>query len=600
MPISSFDILKDINDLKDKNDNYYHLIDKLLMSSLNQQADIKYQIYYIVAKEYYHFKEFEKSYEYFLKVFNNRNLFIVYNIIEDTVLHILQLKCGSIKDVSYALYHLLITKDIDKIKKIKKPKEITIKSKKENIYDNVENKSNVIDDKDVTNDIYLEILNLKYEKSIFFSYLFEHNELDFAVHFLPDDKLDIFIDKLMLTNHYTDNIRNILVDYRNINVFLYLSVFDKKNIKDYEMKIKSFNDKYSQDSFYYKYDLKDDFYSKLDDDSIYFLYKNRKYLQLTKSLNSDDNFTNNILYFSYFKISDLKNADIFYKKAHQILFPVDEIEYLNSLNFDSFVINKVNSLDNPIDLLNSLEVLYFSKNYDVLKECVLNNIKKYKDINIFKVMISYLLIQNLEVHDVCVFIQEYIQGIDISDLDKDWLYKVVYNSIIDDMDSKKTYLDLLYQLKDPCLDTIYIALLLNTRDYSSLYDEFVSLEDTKSDLYFTVLILFYELREDKDVLNKLNISQRRDDQILSLLEISTNKNIIIEAHTRNILTPDILERAILFNSVKGKLYAFLESIYMIDPRGYLSYNSRIILKKEIDILTMYGDYKVVEFYKSLL
>lgn len=569
MTLNPFHIIQEINKKKDNHENYYFLVDKLLISSKQQTNDIKYQIYYIVAKEFFYFKEHNKSEEYFLLVLNNRDLFVVHNLLEDTILHLLILKTSSTKEVAEALYNIFIIKN-------------------EKFLQNIE----------------LDLRDIDCDVTFFFTFLYENNEYDYAVYFLTSETLEIFIDKLMVQKYYTKEIKDKLLYFNNIYVFLYLSVFDKKNIRDYSLKIKSFKNNTCKDLFYMKHDISQDFIEKVqDENTIFFLYKNRKYLKLINCISVYDNFAYNILYFSYFKLENLVEAEKYYKNVEKILFSVDEIEYLIFLDCVSSVINKISDLDNPTDFIASLEVLYKSKKYEILKECIENNIYKFKSISVFKVLISYLLLNYYENIDVCIYIQNYIEQIDfISISDRDWLYKIVYNSIIDDIKYKVRYIDLLYQLKDICLDTIYISLLTNKKDTITLYNEFLEsdLEDANSDLYFIILALFYKSNEDKNVFMKLDITQRSNDQIKDFLEIITNKDLIIEAHMRNILSPEILERAILEHSLKGKLYPFLVNIFLINIKKYLSYNSKIIINKEIEIYKIYGDYRVVEFFLGII
>jgi hypothetical protein len=618
-----YEILAQINNKKSSHQNYYYMLDTLLASSQTQPLHIKLQILYIVGKEYFHFKEYTNSFKYLYKVYLMRNELCVPNIIEDTILHILIIITENTSSVALILYSKFIKKII--------PNDILVCTN----YMSVEEF-----------ELFLRAMDTKYEISYFFNYLFQNEKYDLCVYFLNTSYVDIFIDKLMVLSYYTTYIKTELCrlyfeeNVSKLNILLYLIVNDKNDKSKYIAKINSicddnikrkiqvFNEKYRTRVLL---KLVEPCNTALEVDScteevILFLYKNREFQRILDFYDKidekkktkedfllDSNLILNILYFSYFKIDYLIKAEEIYQNIHEILFPVDEIEYLLISDNISLILNKIINLSLPEDYLKVLEMLYKKDKMDILKESILVNIYKYEDINVFKVCLSYLLLYNFNlnyiIHDYLI---KHDNILKLSAMDKDWLFKISYNNIIDDIKNINTqkYLEMIHILKGEVLELVFISILACEYISISIYDMFCMYKRCNKDdkeLSFNILVLFYDysirysLKDLEDeIYISLNINELSDKDIKLLLGVCTSKNVIIEAHNRGIFTDESLERNIIMNGSKGRLYIFLRSIYIINITKYLNDNIRIILKKEIDLLETYGDFKTVEFYRGIL
>lgn len=284
---------------------------------------------------------------------------------------------------------------------------------------------------------------------------------------------------------------------------------------------------------------------------------------------------------------------------------IDSLNNDNKFNFKNY--NKSKHDITVSDYIKCLNVLYNKDKLEIIKESILQNILLYKDIKIFKIFVSYLLLFNINLNPHILNYLNYIDIISISNIDKEWLYKIMYNNIIDYIDDMNNIEYINYMEKLHILDAelLYLILIVHKEldlDITMYFNNYkdMNIHD------INILILFYEYFYknnkllEKECLMLLDISILPDSNILTLLHISSNKNIILEGYKRKILTSDILEKHTLLMCLKGELYEFLRSIFIINIQSYLNNNIRIIFEKEKSIYELYGDYKIVEFYNNLL
>lgn len=596
-----------------------------------------------------------------MKVFENKQ-HIFNSIYESTILNILILTYKSPKLVSDILYHLFILKQIYTI-------NITYTTNKD------------------LSKFYKSIIETQRTLNFqpFFHYIQEH-DLTCASYFVDNTNIKLFIDKLITTKTYNNEIKIQLVDLffrknlNNIYILIYLYLHDKTEQQLYKTKLLTIpNYQTKVDRFINKHQLNN--LKELNDnlevteESLYYLYITKQYRKIVNIIEPpQSSLSLHILYFSYFKVKQYKKSMEIYERINCTYFTPDEIEFLIHFNRINSILNKLNSISNysnyllrdnnqkevgnknneivpkkknsltntekinsneknicTLDSLNNdnkfnfknynkskhditvsdyikcLNVLYNKDKLEIIKESILQNILLYRDIKIFKIFVSYLLLFNINLNPHILNYLNYIDIISISNIDKEWLYKIMYNNIIDYIDDMNNIEYINYMEKLHILDAelLYLILIVHKEldlDITMYFNNYkdMNIHD------INILILFYEYFYknnkllEKECLMLLDISILPDSNILTLLHISSNKNIILEGYKRKILTSDILEKHTLLMCLKGELYEFLRSIFIINIQSYLNNNIRIIFEKEKSIYELYGDYKIVEFYNNLL
>jgi hypothetical protein len=255
------------------------------------------------------------------------------------------------------------------------------------------------------------------------------------------------------------------------------------------------------------------------------------------------------------------------------------------------------------DLNNPIKISILLK--DILLDC-LN--RKGILFHALKVFISYLHLQDL---DFGVFERlRILNGLKIeglSEADKIWLQKVVYNNLVDVYNEEGDYnvndsINLLLNLpltQDSFIISILMSSKINITKIYDIYSLYSQPSPFISALFYGVFLKSDPLKA-KDILLKIEFDTKSLVYLLGLEEV--DPRIVIESHYKRLLTPIHLENIVMRLRLKGTLflYEYLKSIIVIGIQKYLTEESKIVIKGSLKIVEKLKSSEMILFFTEII
>lgn len=335
-----------------------------------------------------------------------------------------------------------------------------------------------------------------------------------------------------------------------------------------------------------------------------FLFIKKEYLKIieyyeNKKIKQDKVFINILAFKCYMEINNLT-------KANELVKTITNNNDYSTVNYKIILYNKLGNHGLIMNIFNQINDKYlfiklistlYHINSPKLIEMISLFISKFSvNVYIVKMYISLIFISNLSVKEKAELIYKTIKPLNIRELSKKlkkFLYKVIYNTLIEIFNFKDSILyklaRLLYRLNKSQDSTFLILLCLrkkmfiddkNKKIITKIYNNFIKKENNLTEVYFNINILFYELlRKEECYNNLLPLNKLTNDNIILLLEVESNLeeinkkiSIILECKNRR------LDYSLIIKKTTGVLniIALFEklSLYM-DLKEYINYISKL-------------------------